>query len=199
MVNFDDAYRGTPPWDIGGPQPAFVALAEQGVIQGSVLDAGCGTGENALYFASLGHETWGMDGAPAAIEQARQKAPERGLPVEFRVHDALALEGLGRTFDTVTDSGLFHVFGDEDRARYVESLGHVLGSRRQILHALLQRPPARLISIAATGHAGGDSRRVRQWLARGRDSRGEIRATILPGRSVRLALLDHTAVALFVR
>ena len=128
MVNFDDAYRGTPPWDIGGPQPAFVALAEQGVIQGSVLDAGCGTGENALYFASLGHETWGIDAAAAAVEQARQKASERGLAVEFRVHDALALEELGRMFDTVTDSGLFHVFGDEDRARYVESLGHVLGS-----------------------------------------------------------------------
>ncbi len=128
MVNFDDAYRGTPPWDIGGPQPAFVALAEQGVIQGSVLDAGCGTGENALYFASLGHETWGIDAAAAAIEQARQKAWERGLAVEFRVHDALTLEELGRMFDTVTDSGLFHVFGDEDRARYVESLGHVLGS-----------------------------------------------------------------------
>jgi SAM-dependent methyltransferase len=128
MVNFDDAYRGTPPWDIGQPQPAFVALAERGDIQGSVLDAGCGTGENALYFASLGHETWGIDGAPAAIEQARQKAQERDLSVEFRVHDALALEKLGRTFDTVTDSGLFHVFDDEDRARYVESLGRVLGS-----------------------------------------------------------------------
>jgi len=127
MVNFDDAYRGTPPWDIPQPQPAFVAL-EQGAIQGSVLDAGCGTGENALYFASLGHETWGIDGAAAAVEQARQKALQRGLVVEFRVHDALALEELGRRFDTVTDSGLFHVFGDEDRACYVQNLAHVLRS-----------------------------------------------------------------------
>jgi cyclopropane fatty-acyl-phospholipid synthase-like methyltransferase len=128
MVNFDDAYRGTPPWDIPQPQPAFVTLAEQDAIWGSVLDAGCGTGENALYFASLGHETWGIDAAPAAIGQAQQKALERDLSVEFRVHDALVLEGLGRTFDTVTDSGLFHVFGDEDRTRYVESLTRVLGS-----------------------------------------------------------------------
>jgi cyclopropane fatty-acyl-phospholipid synthase-like methyltransferase len=128
MVNFDDAYRGTPPWDIPQPQPAFVALGEAGAVRGSVLDAGCGTGENALYFASQGHETWGIDGAPAAIEKARQKALERGLSVEFRVHDALALEGLGRTFDTASDSGLFHVFGDEDRVRYVESLARVLDS-----------------------------------------------------------------------
>ena len=128
MVNFDDAYRGTPPWDIPQPQPTFVALSEAGVVRGSVLDAGCGTGENALYFASQGHETWGIDGAPAAIEKARQKALERSLSVEFRIHDALALEGLGRTFDTVTDSGLFHVFGNEDRARYVEGLARVLDS-----------------------------------------------------------------------
>jgi ubiquinone/menaquinone biosynthesis C-methylase UbiE len=139
MVN---AYRGSPPWDIPRPQPAFVALAEQGVIQGSLLDAGCGTGENALYFASLGHETWGVDSAPAAIEQAWQKALERGLSVEFRVHDALALEGLGRTFDTVTDSGPFHVFDDEDRARYVESLARVLGpSGRYFMLCFSDRQP----------------------------------------------------------
>jgi ubiquinone/menaquinone biosynthesis C-methylase UbiE len=127
MGSFNDAYRGAPPWDTGRPQPAFVALAQEGVVQGSILDAGCGTGENALYFAGLGHEVWGIDGAPAAIELARQKAQERGLHVEFRVHDALALEGLERQFDTVIDSGLFNIFGDEDRRRYVESLARVLG------------------------------------------------------------------------
>jgi SAM-dependent methyltransferase len=82
--------------------------------------------ENALYFASLGHETWGIDSAPAAIAQARHKALERDLSVEFRVYNALALEELGRTFDTVTDSSLFHVFGDEDRDRYVGCLAGVL-------------------------------------------------------------------------
>jgi cyclopropane fatty-acyl-phospholipid synthase-like methyltransferase len=131
MDSFNDRYdptRGAPPWDIGRPQPAFVALAEDGVITGSVLDAGCGTGEHALYFASLGHESWGVDGSPRAIERALQKAHERGIAVEFRVHDALALEGLGKTFDTVTDCGLFHIFDDQARRRYVESLARVLGS-----------------------------------------------------------------------
>ena len=131
MDSFNDRYdptRGAPPWDIGRPQPAFVALAEDGVITGSVLDAGCGTGEHALYFASLGHESWGVDGSPRAIERALQKAHERGIAVEFRVHDALALEGLGRTFDTVTDCGLFHIFDDQARRRYVESLARVLDS-----------------------------------------------------------------------
>ena len=120
--DFNAAYAGTPPWDIGRPQPAFVALAEAGAVQGSILDAGCGTGENALYFAGLGHEVWGIDGAPAAIAKAKEKAATRDLKVTFLVHDALALQTLGRTFDTVIDSGLFHVFDDEARPRYVASL-----------------------------------------------------------------------------
>jgi cyclopropane fatty-acyl-phospholipid synthase-like methyltransferase len=128
MSSFNESYSGTPPWDIGRPQPAFVALGRSGVVRGSVLDAGCGTGENGLYFAEQGHEVWGIDSAPAAIEKARAKAESRGIAVRFLVHDALALQDLGRTFDSVIDSGLFHVFGDEDRAHYVHSLMSVLPS-----------------------------------------------------------------------
>jgi len=43
-----DLYTTPPPWDIGRPQPAFVALAEAGAIRGRVLDVGCGTGELVL-------------------------------------------------------------------------------------------------------------------------------------------------------
>ena len=39
--------------------------------------------------------------------------------------DALTLTDLDRRFDTVIDSGLFHVFSDEDRACYVAGLAHV--------------------------------------------------------------------------
>ena len=40
--------------------------------------------------------------------------------------DALALKDLPEVFDSVIDSGLFHVFGDEDRKRYVGGLASVL-------------------------------------------------------------------------
>ena len=45
--------------------------------------------------------------------------------VKFLTVDALDLGGLGRTFDTVIDCGLFHVFSDPDRERYVASLASV--------------------------------------------------------------------------
>lgn len=125
-IDFDAAYLIVPPWDIGRPQPSILALADAGRITGDVLDAGCGTGEHGLMAAARGLSATGIDAAAAAIEQARQKAEERGLDVRFEVGDALALEDFGQQFDTVIDTGLFHVFDDEARARYVASLAQVV-------------------------------------------------------------------------
>ena len=108
------------------PQKEFVGLARNGEITGSVLDIGCGTGEHALFFAEEGHEVWGIDSAPRAIEKAWVKAGQRGLRVHFLVLDALHLSRLGRTFDTATDSGLFHTLSDEDRPLFVQNLATVL-------------------------------------------------------------------------
>ena len=125
MRGFDSAYLGVPPWDIGKPQSEIVRLEQEGKLRGSVLDCGCGTGENALYLAKQGHEVWGIDASPNAIRKAESKAKERGISVKFLTIDALDLGGLGRTFDIVIDCGLFHVFSDPDRKRYVSSLASV--------------------------------------------------------------------------
>ena len=126
--SWDDAYaRGVPaPWDIGRPQPAFVRLAEQGLLSRRVLDSGCGTGEQTLLAAAHGADAVGVDVSGLAIRRAREKAAERGLMARFEVGDALRLADLGLTFDAIIDSGVFHVFDDENRARYVTSLASVL-------------------------------------------------------------------------
>ena len=135
--SWDSAYAGSvpPPWDVGEPQPAFVRLAERGLLTGQVLDAGCGTGEQTLLAASSGADALGVDVSPLAVEQARGKAAARGIPAaaggqigsaRFQVADALGLADLGLGFDTIIDSGLFHVFDDESRGRYVTSLASVL-------------------------------------------------------------------------
>jgi SAM-dependent methyltransferase len=124
---WDASYRDGPaPWDVGRPQPAIVRVASTGGIAGAVLDAGCGTGENALHVASLGLSVLGVDVAETALALAREKARDRGIEIEFAAADALHLDRLRRMFDTVLDCGLFHTFDDEDeRSAYVASLASV--------------------------------------------------------------------------
>lgn len=139
---FESIYAGQPRWEIGRPQQAFMDVADQ--ITGSILDSGCGTGEIALHFASRGHKVTGIDFLAEPVQRARQKATQRGLRADFLVMDALALRDLPEVFDHVIDSGLFHVFGDEDRRRYVDALAAVL------------RPGGRLFLLCFSDQEPGD-------------------------------------------
>src|SRR5215831_6066005 len=94
----EELYLTPPPWDIGRPQPAFLALAGAGLIRGRVLDAGCGTGEHALMASDLGLDATGIDLAANALDVAREKARARGRSVRFLVHDARRLADLGESF-----------------------------------------------------------------------------------------------------
>jgi len=125
--NWDDSYAGPPPpWDIGRPQPAFVRLAEAGALRGDLLDAGCGTGEHTILAARHGAHALGIDVSSRALKTARGKAAERGVDASFQLLDAIHLDALGETFDTIVDSGLFHVFDDAARIQYVTALSAVL-------------------------------------------------------------------------
>jgi SAM-dependent methyltransferase len=150
--HFNTQYTGTPPWDTGRPQPALLQLAESGAVRGRVLDVGCGTGEHALMAAGLGLPTVGVDPASAAIAIAQRKARERELPARFLVWNAFDLGELGEQFDTVLDCGLFHVFSDHERVRYVDSLATVMP------------PGARLFMLCFSDRqpAGNGPRRVSQ-------------------------------------
>ncbi|UFS97797.1 class I SAM-dependent methyltransferase [Nocardia huaxiensis] len=141
----------TAPWVIGEPQPAIVELERSGRLHGTILDPGCGAGEHTILLTRLGYTVHGIDHAPSAIAQARANAAAHGVPqAKFDVADALnlsqspALSGYPEGFDTVLDSALFHVFGDdaESRAAYVRSLHAVLrpGGTLHLL-ALSDREP----------------------------------------------------------
>jgi SAM-dependent methyltransferase len=111
---FNEFYQaGAPPWVIGEPQPAIVALEQTGAI---------GLGEHTILLAALDYDVLGIDFAPNAIDQARANAAAKGIDARFEVADAMNLDS-EPGYDTVIDSALFHIFGDAaDRARYVASL-----------------------------------------------------------------------------
>ncbi len=151
--DFEAAYQGEPPWEIGAPQPEVVRLADEGGFRGSVLDIGCGTGENALFLAARGHPVLALDGAPSAIALAREKALARDVAVRFRVGDALDLSALRERFETALDSGLFHVLQDEERERYAGSLASAIGPGGQV----------QLLCFSDAEPPGWGPRRISEW------------------------------------
>ena len=127
-TNFwEGEYNKTPPWEVGHPQSAFVELfSSNELVVGKLLDIGCGTGENAIFLAQNGFSVVGIDLVPAAIEKAKQKANKLGLRIDFSVGDALHLRFPPDEFDSVIDSGLFHIFDDKRRLAYIDQIAKVL-------------------------------------------------------------------------
>jgi cyclopropane fatty-acyl-phospholipid synthase-like methyltransferase len=149
-ATFENLYAGQPPWDIGKPQKPFVDAADR--ITGAILDAGCGTGDTALFFASRGHKVTGIDYLEEPIKRAKRKNDERKLSATFLVKDATTLKDWSERFDNVIDSGLFHVFSDEDRKKYVAGVATVL------------KPGGRLFLLCFSDQEPGDQgpRRISQ-------------------------------------
>jgi cyclopropane fatty-acyl-phospholipid synthase-like methyltransferase len=175
---YEAAYlEGSPPWDIGRAQPALVSLLEAGRITGRVIDIGCGTGENAIYFAMAGLDVVGVDGSLEAIRQAREKAWKRGVSVQFDVADVLDLGEQRQGFDTVTDSGVFHVFDDVDRPRYAQSVRGVI------------RPEGHLFLLCFSDREPGN------WGPR-RVTQRELRETFTDGWLVESIDAEHFAIEL---
>jgi SAM-dependent methyltransferase len=111
---FASLYSAQAPWDLGKPHKAFIDVADQ--IAGSILNASCGTRKNALFFAIWGRKVTAID-VLADITRVRKKAAERRVTATFFVIDALVLKDLPEIFDSVIDSGFFHVFNDQDRPK----------------------------------------------------------------------------------
>lgn len=111
------------PFDIAGPYEWIVDLEDRDEIYGTVLDAGCGAGHNALYLAAKGHAVVGIDVSAIAIKRAKEKAQEKEVKnVTFLRADICKLSGLDNQFDTVIDIGCFHSLDGDDPSRYVEAL-----------------------------------------------------------------------------
>ena len=105
--------RRRPPYTVLLRQPNFDQLDEK-------------AGAASPGAARRGIDVTGLDASAVAITRAEAKARRRGLLARFIQGGALQLAGLGETFDTVTDSGLLHVFSDQEMQQVIRGIHAVL-------------------------------------------------------------------------
>ena len=122
----------------------------------------------------------GIDFVAEPISRAKKKAAEQRGSATFLVVDALALKDYPEVFDIVIDSGLFHVFSDEDRRRYVEGLATVLkpGGRLFLLCFSDEEPGRR--------GRGGCRRRRPEGVVRGGAEKARLNDQLCTGRVCRI-------------
>lgn len=79
-----------------------------------VLDAGSGTGELALLFASKGFKTFGTDISDKSIQIAKDSSAKLGLKVNFQTMDVLNLKFPRNFFDLTICNGVLHHTADPE-------------------------------------------------------------------------------------
>lgn len=72
--------------------------------RGSILDVGCGTGEDALWLAAQGYAVHGIDPSSAMISEANAKAARSGSSATFECRSLEAFGGTAQRFDTVVSN-----------------------------------------------------------------------------------------------
>lgn len=103
--HWHDAPDTDPAADIGLPPNPYVAHLAADLPAGTALDAGCGTGVEALELAAHGWNVVGADVSSAALATAVRRAAARTLPgnVAWIEADLVSWEP-GRRFNLVTTS-----------------------------------------------------------------------------------------------
>ena len=82
----------------------------------TILDAGCGTGRNLVYFLRTGYRVLGADADPAAVATVRELATALAAPVPpdaFRVEPVEAMSFPDGVADVVLSSAVLHFARDE--------------------------------------------------------------------------------------
>jgi ubiquinone/menaquinone biosynthesis C-methylase UbiE len=129
--HWDRVYRKGPleelPWEQGAPAKELVKLIESGVVdKGPVLDICCGTANHAIYLATQGFSSYGIDISAKAIEYGKEKALKAGVNSALASGNALRLPYPDDLFTLVFDRGCFHNIAPQDREAYIKGIYRVL-------------------------------------------------------------------------
>ena len=92
----------------------------------SVLEIGCGAGNNIWFLAAEGFRAHGLDISPTAIEHAKRRISDLGLQADLKAGDFVMLPWPDATFDYVIDRGALTVNTYDDIGRALKEARRVL-------------------------------------------------------------------------
>lgn len=127
---WDERYRsGDLPWDTGRPSAELLRVVkDDGIAPTTALEAGCGTGTNAVWLAQQGFSVTAADVSSLAIERAGLRAAREGATVRFLVADLSRAPDLGGPFKFFFDRGCYHCVREMDAGLdgYLRAVGDAL-------------------------------------------------------------------------
>ncbi len=120
--------EGFMPWAHQSPDFNIIETIESLKIKPcKVLDVGCGTGIESIWFATKGFDVTGIDVSPVAIEMSKANAQKNGAFVDFRVMDFMTEKLTKLKYDLAFDRGFFHGFHThKERVEIVNSFSKIL-------------------------------------------------------------------------
>ncbi len=123
---YDDRYKKVHSeknlaWAGEGHSPTIEALLKKhgATEKSSILEIGCGEGQNAIYLLSKGFNVRASDVSPEAIRWCKKKAKEQGVSGDFFVMDILR-NNFTQKFDFIYSVAVLHMLVEqEDRDKFL--------------------------------------------------------------------------------
>ena len=120
MLPYGLLYRlGFAPWERRDVAQSWRPVLDQAgaPAPGRALDVGCGSGRDAVYLAKRGWRVTGVDAVEKALADARRRATEEGVEVQWIKGDVAELGRLGLQpgYEILYDFGCIHGLSDAGR------------------------------------------------------------------------------------
>ena len=115
-------------WDYSKASPELVALLASPIFtpNSTVVDLGCGTGEDAIFMALQGHQVSAIDISQKALDLAKEKAKKAGIKINLQQADFLNLPLDDASVDFINDRGSLHLLDEADWPELAKEIQRVL-------------------------------------------------------------------------
>jgi SAM-dependent methyltransferase len=129
-------------WDIGFPTPVFVDWFNKNNKKKKILVPGCGSGHDALFLASRGHDVYALDFSIEAIKSISKKADLENIHINILHKSIFDMENYYQKFDIILEYTFFCAINPIDRFKYIETAYNLLVDKGLFIGMLLpiQKP-----------------------------------------------------------